>query len=109
MKKVIWSLFLIPAVGWSAPDPCRTSAILAKIRPGAAWTMAGGSIDGLRWLDGTQKKPTVAEVEKAKAACLADANIRDAKKAQARLELKNMNTPVETKVNDLILLLDMDR
>ena len=71
--------------------------------------MQGDSMKKLKWLDTKQSKPSASEVQKAQQACVADAKTRDALKAQARLDVKNPNTPVEKKVTDLILLLDMDR
>ena len=111
MKNQSWLFTLfIASLGYGArPDACSTSSVLTQIRPGAAWSMSGDSMDHLNWLDTKQKKPSKAEVEKARVACMADSKSRDALKKQARLELKDPNTPVEKKVNDLILLLDLDR
>jgi hypothetical protein len=112
MKKTFgWLLLVIPSLanGAGSMDQCSTARVLTQIRPGAAWAMQGDSMDKLKWLDSKQKKPSKSEVEKARQACMADAKSREALKAQARLEVKDPNTPVDKKVNDLILLLDMDR
>jgi hypothetical protein len=114
MKKARWWLFmLLPCLSYGASngptDRCSTARVLTQIRPGATWVITGDSMNGIKWLDTKQKKPSAAEVEKAKAACISDLAARNALKTQARLEVKNPNTPLEKKVNDLILLLDMDR
>jgi len=54
--------------------------------------MQGDSIEKLKWLDTKQKKPSAAEVQKARQTCIEDVAARDQLKAQARLELKNPAT-----------------
>ena len=102
-------LMFIPCLSYGASDRCTTAAVLTKIRPGAAWAMQGDSIKTLKWLDTKQSKPTESEVDKAKQSCIADVQTREVRKAKARLEIKDPATPVEKKVDDLILLLDMDK
>ncbi len=111
MKNAFWLLvMLVPCSCFGALDnPCTTARVLTKVRPGAAWTMQGDSMKTLKWLDGSQSKPSAAEVEKVKKACIEDTKSRDALKAQARLDVKNSSTPVEKKVEALIVLLDMDK
>jgi hypothetical protein len=105
---IIFTLSLFSMAADSS-GKCTNAAILTKIRPGAAWVMQGDSTTKLRWLDAKQKKPSSAEVEKARQACIAEAQERDARKAQARLDVKNPAIPVEKKVEQLILLLDLDK
>jgi hypothetical protein len=100
---------LLPGIAIGAFDPCSKARVLCKIRPGAAWTLHGDTTKDLTWLDKKQSKPTAAEIEKATRQCITDNALRDSRKTQARLEVKDPNTPLEKKVNDLILLLDMDR
>ena len=111
MKNSRWSLLLLmPCLSYgAASDQCNTAKVLTQIRPGAAWSMQADSMDKLKWLDMKQKMPSKAEVEKARQVCIADTKAREALKAQARLDVKNPTTPVEKKVDALILLLDMDR
>jgi hypothetical protein len=112
-RKRLLLLTLTPCLSFGASDmashQCTTAQVLTQIRPGAGWVMQADSLDKLKWLDKKQKKPSKAEVEKAKQACLADATIREMRKTQARLEVKNPGTPTDKKVEDLILLLDMDK
>src|SRR5690242_11112571 len=100
---------LVTSCRFGASERCSTSKVLTQIRPGAAWVKQADSMKALKWLDTKQSKPSNAEVEKAKQACIADMQSRDARKAQARLELKNSSTPTDKKVEDLILLLDLDQ
>jgi len=71
--------------------------------------MQSDSMQKLKWLDTKQTKPSIAEVETAKQACIQNTTAREAKKAQARIDVKNPAVPVDKKVEQLILLLDMDR
>jgi hypothetical protein len=41
------------------------SKALTDIRPKAEFALTGDSLDGLEWLDKTQSKPTLAEIETA--------------------------------------------
>ncbi len=114
MKSVRWwLLMLVPCFSHGASDrtsdQCTTAKVLTRIRPGAAWIMQADSMKKLKWLDTKQSKPSVDEVEKAKQACIADTTAREARKTQARLDVKNPSVPVEKKVDQLILLLDMDK
>src|SRR5579872_6398509 len=106
-------IILVPCISFGAssakPEQCSTANIVMQIRPGAAWVMQADSMDKLKWLDSKQKKPSKSEVEKARQACMADEKDRETRKAQARLEVKNPATSTDKKVEDLILLLDMDR
>lgn len=104
-----WLLMLMPCLSYGASDQCTTAKVLIQIRPGAAWVMQGDSMKTIKWLDAKQKKPSTSEVEKARQACLADAKDRETRKTKARLEIKNPAIPTDKKVEDLILLLDMDR
>lgn len=109
MKLKLWSLLLlIPSLTYSS-DRCDTANVLTQIRPGAVWTLQGDKITGLNWLDTKQKKPSASEIQKAKQACIADFESRKARKAQARLDVKNPSIPVEKKLEQLILLLDLDK
>lgn len=38
---------------------------LSDIRPNAQWSLTGDSYEGLEWLDETQSKPTLSEIEAA--------------------------------------------
>ena len=38
---------------------------LTDLRPNAQWALTGDSLDGLEWLDKSQSKPTLAEIENA--------------------------------------------
>lgn len=110
MKKLIWiSIILLNTPNFAVYGQCTTAQILSRIRPGATWSMQGDSMRTLNWLDSKQKKPTVAEVEQARKTCIAEEIIREERKKQARLDVKNQNTPIEKKVDALILLLDMDK
>jgi hypothetical protein len=109
MKPIHWLILFLPSVVWGASDQCDTAFVLTQIRPGAEWVMHGDSVKGLKWLDTKQKKPTAVEVEKAKKTCMADMETRKTRKAQARLDVKNPTTPTDKKVEQLILLLDLDR
>lgn len=111
MKKAFLFLtMLIPCISYGdVANPCSTGRVLTKVRPGAAWSMQDDSIKTLKWLDTTQKKPSVAEVQKAQQACIADTANREALKKQARLDVKNPKIPTDKKLEQLILLLDMDR
>lgn len=42
--------------------------ILESMRPGADWTLVGDEYEGLEWLDKIQPKPTIQEIEAARAA-----------------------------------------
>lgn len=114
MRNIIWmSMFVTPCLCFGSSnrvsDQCSTAKILAQIRPGAVWAMQGDSIKNLKWLDTKQSKPNTSEVEKAKNACIAESEARETRKVQARIEVKNPATPLEKKVDDLILLLDLDK
>ena len=108
---IVFFLFpiIIPGLTQAASDRCDTATVLTQIRPGAAWTIQSNSMKKLTWLDTKQNKPSEAEVEKAKQACISNAKTRDALKAQARFDVKNPAVPVEKKVEQLILLLDLDK
>ena len=109
-NKKWWSLLiLMSSIAYGTPENCDTANVLTQIRPGAAWTLHGDSVKGLKWLDTKQKKPTASEIQKGKQACIADTETRQARKAQARLDVKNPVIPVEKKVEQLILLLDLDK
>jgi len=68
--------------------------------------MQGDSIKQLKWFDKTQTAPNEVEVQKAKQTRIANMEARETKKAQARLEIKNATTPINKKIDDLILDLD---
>jgi len=99
----------VPSIALSAVDQCSTAKVLTQIRPGAAWVMQGDSVKQLKWLDKKQSKPSATEVDKAKQACVAENTARNTQKAKARLEIKDPSTSTDKKLNDLILLLDLDK
>jgi hypothetical protein len=105
----MWIVSLIPCLAYGSKDHCDMPHVLLQIRPGAAWTLDGDSYKGLKWLDKTQKKPTNDEIKKAKQQCVIDDSARETLKTRARLDLKNPSISTDKKVQDLILLLDMDR
>ena len=111
MRKVLWALVVLTMnIGAVvAQDQCKAPDVLAKIRPGAVWVMQGDSIEKLKWLDSKQKRPSATEIEKAKQSCIENAASREKLKAQARLELKDSAVSAEKKVQNLILLLDLDQ
>lgn len=60
---------------------------LQHLRPGAAWSLNGDSLDGITWLDSVQTRPTDAEIEAAiPAALTARANARRVAEIDAALD-----------------------
>ncbi len=114
MKNILWILAaLFPSLCFGSStistDQCSTAQILIKIRPGAVWTMQGDSMDKLKWLDSKQKMPTASEIKRAKSECVEEMKNREALKAQARLDVKDPSVATDKKLQQLILLLDLDK
>jgi hypothetical protein len=104
--KPLMLIILLPT--FSLAQDCRTSAIIAELRPGASWSMDAENIDTLKWLDTKQTQPDKQDVLNLQNDCqIQKANREDLKK-QARLTLKDASATTDEKVNALTLLLDFD-
>jgi len=67
---ICWrTLAVIAALPAMALANCGVIDVLQDIRPGAQWSMTGTSYSSLNWIDETQTKPTLAEVQAAQSAC----------------------------------------
>lgn len=75
-------------------------------RPGAEWSLQGNT---LNWLDTTQTKPTLAEIQAGVQTCQATLAARLTQKQQARLDVRNSALTQAQRLQALLILLDYDQ
>lgn len=102
----IKACFVLLMLASSALADCRVDDILQTLRPNAAWNIRASQLE---WLDTTQTKPTLSEIQTAVSDCRVAEAARATLKAQARLDVKNTLLTQAQRLQALLILLDYDR
>jgi len=85
---------------------CTIIEALQDVRPGAQWVM-GSTYSDLVWLDKSQLKPTLQEVDQAVSDCKAQEPIKNAEKAQAVLDAKDSGKLPQARIDALTKILGL--
>lgn len=104
MKTCFAYLLLVQAV----TAPCTMGDAIALIRPGAEWVLTGETYQGLNWLDKRQLKPTSTEVDLSRQNCLAQKELINLEKQQAKIIATDQLRTDAERINALTKILDLE-
>lgn len=88
---------------------CTILDAIQTLRPGALWTIQNGDYDALTWMDHSQTKPMLSELQTAIDSCISAQSKRQALKTQAKLDVKNSSLTQTQRLQALLILLDFDQ